>query len=182
MKHVVIVNGKPESGKTTFENECINLLDKSEMAHGHIWSSIDFIKEVYKSFGWDGVKTPKARKHLSELKKIWVETSNGPVGHILNKIIIELTYYEDHVVFVDIREENEIIEMSEILKSLRPIGITCTTMLVTREDCNGLEYGNKSDDSVGQNESLYEHIINNNGTVDELREQARNFIKKLLEE
>jgi len=62
---IYIVNGAPGSGKTTFEelirqflgtDKCFNL------------STIDFVKTLASLVGWDGRKTPRSRKLLSNLK------------------------------------------------------------------------------------------------------------------
>lgn len=182
MKYVVIVNGKPGSGKTTFQRYCKNCLDINDLAYCYIHSSIDYIKEVYaKTFGWDGKKTDRARKDLSTLKQMWIDTCNGPLKHML-EFVLKLDSDSNHVIFVDIREESEIIKFKEIFDALKPLDIICTTVFVDRKDNAGFEYGNKSDDNVGQNMSLYQHIINNDGTIDQLKEIADIFINKLFEE
>lgn len=180
MKYVVIVNGKPESGKTTFEGLCISHLNRSEVAHGHILSSIDFVKKIYELLGWDGVKTQQARKHLSELKKIWIETSNGPINYVLHNVIEGFSEDEDHVIFVDVREESEIIAMVEAFEPLQSHDVRCTTLFINRPDNEGIEYGNKSDDSVGQNMSLYNYVINNSSGLIEFCEMAELFINDLI--
>ena len=79
MVKVVVCNGMPMSGKTTFQTICKG---KSNHAHGiegyrgfgrlHIesCSTVDFVKEVAKSCGWDGTKTLENRKFLSDLKDL----------------------------------------------------------------------------------------------------------------
>lgn len=181
MKYIVIVNGKPESGKTTFENRCIRYLDINDLAYGYIHSSIAYIKDVYKQLGWDGTKSDKARKDLSALKQMWIDNCNGPLKHMVD-YVIKLDNDNDHVVFVDIREESEIIKFKEMFGSLNSIGIRCTTVFICRDDNDGMEYGNKSDDNVGQNMSLYEYIISNNRAVENLNNLADAFISQLLEE
>lgn len=180
MKYVVIVNGKPESGKTTFERECLDYLDLNEMAYGMILSSIDPIKDIYKSLGWDGIKTDKARKDLSILKNIWISNNNGPTNYIIEKVM-ELSTYEDHVVFVDIREESEIIKLIDILEPLSILGIKYTIVFIDRPDYRYIEYGNKSDDFIS-NMSIYKNIIINDGSIGRLREHARNFIDLIIKE
>lgn len=181
MKYIVIVNGKPGSGKTTFEVNCNHYLDESDLAYGHVHSSIDYIKNIYKQLGWNGVKTDKARKNLSMLKKIWIENCNGPLQHMMD-YVLKLDNDSDHVIFVDIREEDEIIKFKEIFDVLSPIGIKCTTVFIDKDDNDGFEYGNKSDDNVGQNMSIYEYVIHNNGSFSDLIALTRTFINGLLKE
>lgn len=181
MKYVVIVNGKPRSGKTTFEKECIRYLDEMEASNGYMLSSIDPIKEIYTKLGWNGVKTDKARKDLSTLKNIWISNNNGPTNYIMEEVM-KLSTYEDHAVFVDIREESEIIKLIDVLEPLSILGIKCTTVFISRPDYSGIEYKNKSDDSVGNNISIYQHIIINDSSIGDLRKCARNFIDLIIKE
>lgn len=179
MKHVIIVNGKPESGKTTFAKECKYRIDGLEYAHCHTISSIDPIKDIYKKLGWNGKKTEKARKDLSILKKMWSENCNGSIKHIVD-YVLGLDNSEDHIVFVDIREEAEIIELSEILQALYAIDIRCMKLLITRAEYNLAEYGNRSDDMVGSNLSIYDIVIKNDGDLDDLYEKAREFVDTIF--
>ena len=179
MKYVIIVNGKPQSGKTMFEHYCRQYLDDIEYAQCHIISSIDPIKAIYRKLGWDGEKTDKARKDLSTLKKMWIDNCNGPIKYIVD-MILKLDKDEDHVIFVDIREESEIITLSETLDALQILDIKCSKILIERPDNNGIEYGNKSDDMVGNNKSLYTAGVDNSGTLDDLRIAAHEFINDLF--
>ena len=55
MKYIFVVNGLPHSGKTEFENMV------AKYAQTEILSSVDFVKEVAKFAGWDGVKDDRGR-------------------------------------------------------------------------------------------------------------------------
>lgn len=178
MKYIVIINGKPGSGKTTFQINCSNYLNKCELAFGHVHSSIDYIKSLYKKLGWDGIKTNKARKDLSILKKMWIENCDGPLQHLID-FVMKLDNTSDHVIYVDVREEDEIIKFKEVFDALNPIGVKCTTVFINRCD-NDFEYGNKSDDNIGQNMSIYEYVIHNDGSIDNLKQLAESFVQKLL--
>jgi len=64
---IAIVNGRGASGKTTFET----MVQKIAAARGKkvkVISTITYVKEVAKLFGWDGGKTPEDRRFLSDLK------------------------------------------------------------------------------------------------------------------
>lgn len=190
MKYVVIVNGKPQSGKTTFQEMCSDMIDKAEIAYPHIVSTIDPIKNLYRQLGWNGEKTDKARKDLSVLKQMWIDNCDGPTKFIV-KFLIELDNESDHVVFVDVREENEIDKLTDVLGALKPLDIDWYTILIERPDMDGMEYGNKSDDNVSMDESLYTHHIINGSDLQTLRSIAvsvmcdimdTNIIRDILEE
>ena len=181
MKYVVIVNGKPGSGKTTFQNMCIRHLDREDMAYGYIHSSIDPIKKIYGKLGWDGKKTDKARKDLSILKQMWIDNCNGPLKHMVD-YVMKLDNDSDHVIFVDIREESEIIKFKDTFDALDVLDIKCTTVFINRADNAGIEYGNKSDDDAGRNMTIYESVIHNLDSVDNLSNLAERFINNLFKE
>ena len=181
MKYLVIVNGKPGSGKTTFETECQKYLELNDLAYGMMVSSIDHIKDIYRMLGWNGMKTVKARKDLHTLKQMWIDTCDGPTKFI-TKHMLDLDDRDDYVVFTDIREESEIIKLAEVMDVLSIMDMRCTTVFISRPDNDGIEHGNKSDDMVGSNMSIYEHIIVNDGDIRQFREMACEFIKSLMEE
>lgn len=179
MKYVIIVNGKPESGKTTFERFCRDYIEANEYGWCHIVSSIDPIKEIYKQLGWNGRKGDKERKHLSDLKKIWIESCNGPTQYLAN-YVLQLQDNGDSFIFTDIREESEIIKMKEVMDALKIVGIKCETVLIDRRYVDGIEHGNKSDDDVGKNKSIYNTVIHNGGdSLDEFRDYANMFVEDL---
>ena len=177
--YIVVVNGKPESGKTTFEQECRRYL-KTKDVRCYIMSSIDFIKDIYTMLGWNGIKTDKARKDLSTLKKMWIDNCNGPINYII-KSAIELSNDSPCIIFTDIREESEIENLMGNVDALEPTGIKLTTVFINRPDNDGMEYGNKSDDMVGTNMSLYNYVISNSGDINKLCEQSEKFINILME-
>lgn len=181
MKYVIIVNGKPGSGKTTFEKFCRDYVEKNEYGWCHIVSSIDPIKEIYKKLGWNGTKDDKQRKHLSDIKKIWIDVCDGPTKYIVD-YVLRLQDNGDSFIFTDIREESEIIKLKEILDALNILDIRCETVLIKRHQMDDLEYGNKSDDNVGQNESLYTTIVHNDFDAIEFCIYANAFIEDLLDE
>lgn len=180
MKYVIIVNGRPESGKTTFEHFCRDFIELNEYGYVHIISSIDPIKEIYKQLGWNGSKGDKERKHMSDLKKIWIESCNGPTKYLVD-YVMKLQDNGDSFIFTDIREESEIIKLKEILDALSIIDIKCETVLMKRHHVDGIEHGNKSDDNVGQNESIYSTIVHNGcDNLEEFRAYANMFIEDLI--
>ena len=66
---VVVINGAMTSGKDTFCEFC------KDYRGNYIASisTVDYIKEIASNVGWDGKKTPEARKFLSDLKDLTTE-------------------------------------------------------------------------------------------------------------
>ena len=62
MKEIIIINGSGGVGKDTF----IAMCDKYTYTKNY--SSVDEIKCVARQLGWNGGKTEKDRKFLSDLK------------------------------------------------------------------------------------------------------------------
>ena len=66
-KQIVIINGTGGCGKDTF----VSFVSKYKRVYN--FSSIDKVKEIAKLIGWNGGKTDKDRKFLSDLKKLTTE-------------------------------------------------------------------------------------------------------------
>ena len=127
---VVIVNGRPNAGKTTFENLCAKVVGN---AYCNRRSTIDKVKEIAAQAGWNGVKDAKSRKMLSDLKDIFTEYNDMPFNDILNfldKWEDELSHYNvschPHILFVDDREPEHIDRLKKALNA--------TTLLIRRPD------------------------------------------------
>lgn len=81
--YLVLINGSNNSGKDQFVEYFIKHYEFKSIN----MSTIDRIKEISKKyFGWNGKKTPEARKFLAEMKKIWAEFNNGPFNYMVNEI------------------------------------------------------------------------------------------------
>ena len=98
---VVIVNGYPKVGKTTFEKLCKK---NNYNLSVDIFSTIDCIKDLAKICGWNGEKTPEHRRALSELKDFTSEVYDYPFKNICEKI----TNSKADVCFIDSREPSDI--------------------------------------------------------------------------
>ena len=170
MKYV-IVNGRPRVGKDQFVDFCLNELGN----YGKLISSVDFVKEIARQCGWDGSKTPKNRKFLSDLKDLltrWGDVPYQKVIHEINLFKYDLEYYEvekNGVVFIMCREPEE------ILKFHRELG--AITVLIIRRAVEFEQQSNHADTEVYN--YTYDYIIENNGTLDELEEKAKNFLKSI---
>ena len=73
MIRYVIISGKPRAGKTTFGDKVIEELHNNNRV-SYQTSSVNRIKNFAYDMGWDGVKTPEARKFLSDLKQVCVNS------------------------------------------------------------------------------------------------------------
>lgn len=171
---VVIVNGKPGAGKTTFENMCGRVVGN---AYCNKRSTVDRIKEIAKEGGWDGVKDAAGRKLLSDLKDIFTEYNNMPMNDILFYLRgweDDLAYYNvgdhPHILFVDDREPEHIEKLKNKLNA--------TTLLIRRPGDEEIETSNHADENVFNYE--YDWTVNNDSDLTELYEEAKRFVNSLF--
>ncbi|MBQ5474748.1 MAG: hypothetical protein IIT65_08585 [Lachnospiraceae bacterium] len=167
---VVLVNGRQQSGKTTFENICRRLLGNDFCA---CRSTVDKVKEIAQMGGWDGKKTPAARKLLSDLKDIFTEYNDMPAEDIkahLRAWDNEFQYYDIgnrlHVFFIDDREPEHIDRLKKELNAI--------TLLIRRPGDEDSETSNHADQNVFEYE--YDYTIWNNGDLKDLEYKAKKFI------
>ena len=180
MVKVVVVNGRPESGKTTFEKKCVELcgasstfwFDATEQRRtlAKCISTVDFVKAIALRCGWTGEKTLKDRKFLSDLKDLLIQWNDIPFKTILeeaNKLKNWASCnYHDWILFVDCREPEEIQKLKERLNA--------TTVLVRRLGDEINETSNHADANVFEYE--YDYTIKNYGDLDDLAIECEAFL------
>jgi acid phosphatase class B len=136
----------------------------------YIFSTIDFIKDIAYKCGWDGTKTGKNRKFLSDLKDLLTEWNDVPYQHILTQIEHIPLYLKekDIIVFIDSREPEEIERFKRELDA--------KTLLIRRDE-NQIEITNHADRDVENYK--YDYIIENNRSLIDLYARAREFLKEI---
>ena len=185
---VVIINGKPQSGKDTFCKYAQGYCDDDESANTLIISSVDPLKEILTQLGWDGTKTDKIRDMLMDMKQLWVQNQDGPTMFLFNNILEfhKACTGEDNIVFVHIREPEEIKKLVNALTGFESMGIDVISLLVIRkgeEDTpNQPAETRRSDDEALINSYKYDVTINNDEDLIKLQELAAEFVDKLLED
>lgn len=165
---IVVINGQGGCGKDTFIKLC-------QKHHSNIFSTsmVDSTKEIAKQMGWKGGKSLKDRKFLSDLKDISGKYNDFPFTYAketvenLEKIFGESD--EELVVFVHAREPEDIRRWIEEYNAI--------TLLIRRPAIEG-NYGNHADDRVF--DLFYDYTFWNDGTIDELEDKAKLFLKILL--
>lgn len=181
MIKVVLCNGKPGVGKTLLQDKCCTLCESSDFRLNEdrqtdidSYSSVDFVKEIATECGWDGTKTPKNRKFLSDLKDLLIEWNDVPYQKILERIALLESFgfaKRDWILFVDCREPAEIRKLKKRLNA--------TTLLMRRESVENDETSNHADAEVFYFD--YDYVILNNGSVSDLNVEARKFLEYMKE-
>lgn len=159
-KQIVIINGTGGSGKDTFVQFC------SKYNKVMNFSSIDKVKEIARLIGWDGKKTEKDRKFLSDLKKLTTEYNDMAFNSIL-EATIQFKTSDSEILFVHIREPEEIQRAVNAFNA--------KTLLVKRIGLENIET-NSSDANVDN--YPYDYIIENY-TIEQLDASALNFMNEL---
>jgi len=158
-KQIIIINGTGGSGKDTFVEFC------SEFTKVTNISSVDKVKEAAKILvGWNGEKDEKSRKLLVDLKQLSIEYNDSPTKYIKEQ-------YENFIksdsqyLFIHIREIEEIEKIKALLNA--------KTLLI-RNPRVALITSNNSDGNVYKYE--YDYTIENDGTLEDLKNKAKNFV------
>jgi hypothetical protein len=164
-KHIFITNGTGGCGKDTFASMV------GEVVPTFKFSSIDCVKNIAKLCGWVGGKSEKDRKFLSDLKLLTSAYSDMPFKSIEFAIggFIESKHYQ--VMFIDIREPNE-IERAKIEFGAK-------TILIKNDRVAPIT-SNMADANV--NNYNYDIVIENNGTLADLRETVQKFVNAHVKE
>lgn len=164
MKEVIIINGTGGSGKDTFIEFC-KLYTKVFNV-----STVDEVKTIAaNSFGWNGGKTEKDRKMLSDLKALWGNYNDGPYQYI--KSIIKDFYSQEieGILFIHSREPREIKRFEEEFDAF--------TLLV-RNNRIPIITTNTSDANIEDFD--YDFIMENNGDLKDLLQMAADFVVEKL--
>lgn len=169
---VIVVNGVAQSGKDSFVDYCLDEL----APNGAKWSSIDFVKDVAKYCGWDGVKDEKGRKFLSDLKDLLTKWDDVPMKKlseaVRNMKHRELKTKQPQFLFVFVREPKEI---DKIIDKFRAI-----TVCVRRTEAEKVTPNNHADLEVLDYE--YNFYIDNNYDLEHLKLATKTFCEYMRED
>lgn len=179
-KQVFIINGSGGTGKDTF----VELVHDSDNFYRLIagkyikrvkvynYSSVTKVKKIAKLIGWNGEKTEKDRKFLSDLKLLTSEYNDMPLEDMksyANKVFnSDFDRCDIKILFLHIREPEEISKAVNEFKKYN-----AKTILVKRDSIKHIT-SNMADGNVYNYD--YDIVINNNGTLDDLKVKAECFL------
>lgn len=165
---VIVINGSAGVGKDTFVNLCLSLYPFGTV---RCYSSVDEIKRFATFMGWEGTKTEKDRKFLSELKRICTEWHDIPMQSMRKAVKrYSNSFYDCKYLFLMVREPDEIQKVKEEFDAV--------TLLLVRDSVPAIT-SNYSD--AGVFDYPYDYVIDNYGTLDDLRFSAEVFLKEVGE-
>ena len=159
IKQIYITNGMARCGKDTFAKFLNDIVPTLK------YSSIDKVKDIAKLCGWDGGKTEKDRKFLSDLKLLTTEYSNMAFEAIKSKVSEFLEDSKHVVMLIDIREP------AEIEKAKTAFG--AKTILIENKNVKTIS-SNMADANVFN--YTYDYVVKNNGSLEEFKENVKKFV------
>lgn len=170
-KQIFVINGSGGVGKDTFvELVSVELNDKLKRFHTVVnFSSVDKVKEIAREVGWDGKKSEKDRKFLSDLKSLTSDYYDMPFQSMKHKIEEFTKSDEEQVLFLHIREPEE------IKRVVNEFG--AKSILIVRDSVMHIT-SNVSDKNVFNYH--YDIVIENNGTIEDLQEKVKQFVNETV--
>ena len=166
-----MINGSGGVGKDTFvELVSIELNNILKRFHTVVnFSSVDKVKEIAREIGWDGGKSEKDRKFLSDLKKLSGEFCDMPFQSMKSKVDEFNKDENGQILFLHIREPEEIKRVVREFEA--------KTVLITRDTVKHI-VSNISDMNVFNYN--YYYVINNSGTIEDLKEKVKQFLDETI--
>lgn len=165
-KQVFIINGSRGVGKDAF----VTLVSKTSDHPVMNFSSVDKVKEIAKIIGWDGGKTEKDRKFLSDLKLLCTDYNNMPFNSMSEKAR-EFAESDAAMLFLHIREPEE-IEKAKIAFSAK-------TVLIKRDAVKQIT-SNIADGNVFNYQ--YDIIVNNDSDLTSFEKKATEFVNDFIKD
>ena len=165
IKKIFITNGMARCGKDTFAKFL------SELTPTMKYSSIDKVKDIAYLCGWEGAKTERDRKFLSDLKLLTTEYSDMPFKKI-KEMVNKFNNDKDHsIMLIDIREPDEIERAKTVFGA--------KTILIENNRVKHIS-SNMADANVFSYK--YDYIVENNSSLEEFKSNVKKFYRSILEE
>lgn len=158
-KKIYILNGVGTSGKGEFATR----LNKYVSTHQH--SIVDLVKTAAHVLGWNGGKTEKDRKFLSDIVDLSSEYNDSPFRDVLMVVSdFENNLIEDEVLVIDMRDPKDIARAVECFDA--------KTILIRNPNVGKIE-SNHADRDVENYQ--YDYIIENDGSLEQLDKVVKMF-------
>ena len=168
-KRIIVINGSGGKGKDTFIEFVSDELMKQKGETIINFSSVDRVKSMARIGGWDGGKSEKDRKFLSDLKDLLTEYNDRPYKDIEAKVnIFEKDSCPAKILFIHIREPKEIQRVVD--------NFGAKTLLVKNNNIPDIITNNGDSNVYNYN---YDLVIDNNGKLDDLYISAQVFVENI---
>lgn len=168
MKKIFIQNSVGGSGKDTWAS----LLNKYIPTLKY--SIVDLPKEAAKVLGWNGGKTEKDRRFLSDIMDLSMDYNDAPFKDVLSLVAdfkSNKEFNEYEVMIIDMRDPKDIARAVETFGA--------ETILIRNPNVEKIE-SNHADRDVENYH--YDFIIENNGSIEQLEAMAESFVDYAIKE
>ena len=165
-KRIFVINGIGRSGKDSWAEFVGKYIPT------HKYSIVDLPKEAAKILGWDGGKTEKDRRFLSDIMDLSTEYNDAPFKDVLSLVTDFMNskdYSEYEVLFIDMRDS------VDIARGVRDFG--AETILIRNPRVQKI-ITNHADANVEDYE--YDYIIENDGTLEQMDAMAEFFVREII--
>ena len=164
MKKVFILNGVGAVGKGRFVEFVSKYIPTFK------YSIADLSKEAATILGWDGGKTEKDRRFLSDIIDLATEYNDSPFQDVVSIVAdFKSNKIETDVLFVDMRSPKDIARAVETFDA--------ETVLLRNPRVKPIET-NHADRNVENYK--YDYIIENNDSLEQLKEKAKTFVDSVI--
>ena len=164
---IIIINGPPEAGKDGF---CTFVSDMG-IYQVLTYRTSDLVKKAAGVLGWNGEKTPKDRKFISDLHDLAKEAYGSPLKNVISNVDVALSRLMGLAIVIHAREPEDIKALAERYPD-------AITVFVYRPDMNVEDVSNHADANVF--EYAYDHIITNDGTLVDYKKKVDDFILSVV--
>ena len=170
-KTIVIINGKPRSGKDTFSKFIVKYCDEKSILCD-VWSTIDLEKEILEEYIKPyEVNSDIDRGFLHDFKQLLNEYYDITFDDF--KVIAD---DNEGVTLIHSREWNEILRFKKYCEEQN---IKFISVFITGKNENN-EFTNYSDKFCDNKKNMYDVKIENNGSLEDLEENAKQFCESRL--
>ena len=166
-KLVLVINGAGGVGKDTLCDFAAKHFKVKNV------SSITPIKEIAALCGWDGSKDDKARKFLSDLKRLCIDYNDYPTVWAKARLD-EFLVSDEEIMFLHVREGVEIAKFVEASG-----GVAKTLLVRPGKRLNKECYGNVSDDEVEN--YTYDFYYTNDKTLEEAESEFVTLLGRIID-
>ena len=164
---VYVINGRGGKGKDTVCSILAAMCDSSDI-YFESFDSARLTKKIAKECGWDNKKDDRGRKLLADIQTALIEYDDIPFKKTHAAVCRELSNMRNkNVFFIHAREPREITKYVDAFDA--------KTVLVVNDNVPDVT-SNHADASVL--EYKYDFIIENNGSITDLKQTVLDFFKK----
>ena len=172
---VILIGGKARSGKDTIADFMYDILEQEgkKVCKIQIGQYIKYYATRY--CGWDGREETKPRDLLLKIGTEIIREKIDPEFHIdrLIQDIRVLSYFYDYFIVSDVRLPNEIEKPKSNFENV------CTIRMERYSDELNSAQKQHITEVALDNYDGFDFIINNDGTLEELEEKAKDILKKI---